>query len=288
VRTYASATRTDRRFKVRKPPLSAVTVKQRKRWLRWTLRTALASGSFIGVAVLAQAGWGLLRSDSAFSVRHIQVIGLVHHESSPLSDALRDLGGHNLFILRPHEVAERLGGFPWLRGFLCRKHLPDTLIVEVQERPALCAVATPEGIFELDGSGMSWPALPGVQGVFTLGRELERNAADTQGLVAELLSLGLAGQVVSVEKAETPRAYVLVTRDGWRLVAAARDLETQWKRFEAARNWSAMYLKERRTMDLRWNGKVVLAPPPAPESETPAPGGEAVAPGPGEGGPTHG
>ena len=56
----------------------------------------------------------------------------------------------------------------------------------------------------------------------------------------------------------------------------------------AARNWAAMYLKERRTMDLRWNGKVVLAPPPAPESGTPASGKEAVAPGPGEGGPTHG
>lgn len=288
MRMYAPAARADRRFKVRKPPLSAVTVKQHRRWLRWIFRAALASGSFIGVAVLVHAGWGLLRSDSAFSVRRIQVIGLTHHEPSPLLDALRDLRGHNLFILRPRDVAERLGGFPWLRGFLCRKHLPDTLIVEAQERPALCAVTTPQGVFELDGSGMSWPAQAGVQGVFRLEKDLDKDSGEVQGLIAELLSLGLAGQVVAVEKGDSPRAYVLVTRDGWRLVAAARDLETQWKRFEAARNWAAMYLKDRRTMDVRWNGKVILAPPPVPEGETPAPGNNASPPGEGEGGLTNG
>ena len=286
MRTYAPPARADRRFKVRKPPLSAVTVKQRKRWLRWTFRTVLLSGTFVGVAVLVHAGWGLLRSDSAFSVRRIQVIGLTSHEPPPLVDALRELRGHNIFMVRPRDVADRLGGFPWLRGFLCRKHFPDTLIVQVQERPALCAVATPQGVFELDGSGMSWPAQTGVQGVFTLEKDVDRNTADVQGLVAELLSLGLAGQVLSVERGDSPKAYVLVTRDGWRLIVAPPGLEKQWKRFEEARNWAAMYLKERRTVDLRWNGKVVLPSPPAPQEEAQPAGPQAASSG--EGGLTHG
>jgi len=248
----------------------------------------LLSGSFIGVAVLAHAGWGFLRSDSAFSVQRIQVIGLTNHEPLPLLDALRDLRGRNLFVLRPRDVADRLSGFPWLKGFLCRKHLPDTLIVQAQERPALCAVATPQGVFELDGSGMSWPAMPGVQGVFTLQKDIDRDATEVQNLIAELLSLGLAGQVISVEKADSSRAYVLVTRDGWRLIAAPSGLETQWKRFEAARNWAAMYLKDRRTMDLRWNGKVVLAPPPALQEEAQPAGAEAAPPGDGGPSPTSG
>jgi hypothetical protein len=129
---------------------------------------------------------------------------------------------------------------------------------------------------------MSWPAQSGVQGVFRLEKGADRDSGEVQGLVAELLSLGLAGQVVTVERGDTPRAYVLVTRDGWRLIASAHDLETQWKRFEAARNWAATYLKDRRTMDVRWNGKVVLAPPPAPEGETPAPGIGTSPPGQGE------
>lgn len=277
MRSPSSAIRADRQFRVRKPPLTAVTVKHRKRWLRVLLRCLLLAGAVAGTALLMHAGWSLLRSDSAFSVRRIQVVGLTHHDPAILSESLRDLRGRNLFLLSPDEVAERFRGFPWLKGFLCRKHLPDTLIVEAQERAALCAVMTHEGVFELDGSGLSWPAQEGVSGVLALGRGVSRDSAELQALVAQVLSLSLAPQVLAVEKAESPEAYVLSTRDGWALIASPRDLAAQWKRFEGTRAWAQAFVPGSRTMDIRWNGKVVLAPPPPQENSAPPSGDEAAA-----------
>lgn len=275
MRSPSSSLRADRQFRVRKPTLAAVTVKHRRRWLRVLLRCVLLGGATVGTALLLNAGWSLLMSDSAFSVRRIQVVGLNHHDPVILRESLRDLRGRNLFLLTPEEVAEHFKGFPWLKGFLCRKHLPDTLIVEAQERPALCAVVTPEGVFELDGSGLSWPALEGVSGVLSLGQGVDRDSAELQGLVAQLLSLSLAPQVAAVERADAPGAYALTTRDGWRLIAAPRDLQTQWKRFDGARAWAQAFVPGSRTMDIRWNGKVVLAPPP-PQEEPVQPAGEAA------------
>ena len=276
-RSPSSSLRVDRQFRVRKPTLTAVTVKHRRRWLKVLLRGLLLAGAAVGTALLLHAGWGLLRSDSAFSVRRIQVVGLTHHDPVILTESLRDLRGRNLFLLAPEDVAEHFKGFPWLKGFLCRKHLPDTLIVEAQERSALCAVMTPEGVFELDGSGLSWPALEGVSGVLALGQGVNRDSAELQGLVAQLLSLSLAPQVLAVERADGPGAYVLATRDGWRLVASPRDLQTQWKRFDGTRAWAQAFIPGSRTMDIRWNGKVVLAPPPPQEEPVQPPGEEAPA-----------
>lgn len=272
-RLSSSSLRADRQFRVRKPTLTAVTVKHRRRWLKVLLRCLLLVGATVGAALLLHAGWGLMKSDSAFSVRRIQVVGLTHHDPVILRESLKDLRGRNLFLLSPEDVAEHFKGFPWLKGFLCRKHLPDTLIVEAQERPALCSVVTPEGVYELDGSGLSWPALEGVSGVLALGQGVNRDSAELQGLVAQLLSLSLAPQVLAVEKADGTGAYALVTRDGWRLIVSPRDIQTQWKRFDGTRAWAQAFVPGSRTMDIRWNGKVVLAPLP-PQEEPVQPHGD--------------
>jgi cell division septal protein FtsQ len=237
----------------------------------------VASG-LLGAAALGHAGWGLLRSDTAFSVRRIQVIGLTRHDDAPIQDALRDLRGRNLFTLKPQEVADRVISLPWLQGFLCRKHLPDTLIVEVQERPQLCAVATPAGVIELGGQGLTWPALPGAIGLFEMRSGVHPDSQEVQGMVKDLLGLGLAGRITTIAPAPDKGAYTLGTPEGWSLIVTPGSLQRQWDNFQAARTWVQMYMPDRRTLDLRWNGKVVLGPPAAPEGQD-AEAGEAPAPG---------
>jgi hypothetical protein len=54
-------------------------------------------------------------------------------------------------------------------------------------------------------------------------------------------------------------SYRLETREGWVLrVDPRQDLEAQWSRFERSAEWVRRHHPERRCLDLRWDGKVVL------------------------------
>lgn len=232
----------------------------RKRWLRRAVRLALVGAALSGLAALGGTGWNLMHSDTAFAIQDIEIVGLTRHAAQPVMDALAGLRGRNLFTLEPSEVAGRLAGFPWLKGFMCRRHLPNALIVEVEERPELCAVTTDKGVFDIDGRGYAWHTTGGVEGVFDLAGGLSPGSQDVQNLVAEMLNLGLAGRVKTIEPAEDMDSYYLLTRDGWKLLVSPDDLGNEWHRFLQARAWIARYEPGRTTMDLRWSGRVVLAP----------------------------
>ncbi len=232
----------------------------RKRWFKRALKLALVGAALSGLAVLGGTGWNLMHSDTAFAIQDIEIVGLTRHAAQPVLDALSGLRGKNLFTLTPSDVAGRLAAFPWLRGFMCRRHLPNALIVEVEERPELCAVTTAGGVFDIDGRGYAWPAKGGVGGVFDLTDNLSPDSQDVQNLVASMLNLGLAGRVKAIAPAQDMDSYYLVTRDGWKLLVSPDDLENEWHRFLQARAWIARYEPDRTAMDLRWSGRVVLAP----------------------------
>lgn len=245
--------------------------KTKKRWVRRSARTTLVALGLLGGAVLAHAGWSFLHNDGAFGIRQIHVVGLAYHDPQALRDALADLRGRNLFALGPEEVSRRFSTFPWLKGFLCRKHLPDTLIVEVLERRELCAVSTEKGPYAIDGMGMAWPAPPGMTCVAALGAGLDPADLRVQEVVAQVASLDLRGQVTSIAKGLSPSAFELVCADGWRLEISNEDLAAQWRRFQSARAWAATYAPGQKAMDLRWAGKVVLLPAAPAQGSEPTP-----------------
>lgn len=253
-------------------PVSPVrSRKSKKRWVRRSARTTLVALGLLGGAIIAHAGWSFLHNDGAFGIRQIHVVGLACHDPQALRDALSDLRGRNLFALGPEEVSKRFSAFPWLKGFLCRKHLPDTLIVEVLERKELCAVATEKGLYAIDGLGMAWPAPPGMSSVTTLGPGLDPSDLRVQEIVAQVASLDLRGQVASLARGVSPPAFELVCADGWRLAVSNENLAAQWRRFQSARAWAATYAPGQKAMDLRWEGKVVLLPAAPAQGSEPAP-----------------
>jgi len=242
-------------------PVSPVrSRKTRRRWLRRSVRTTLVALGLLGGAVIAHAGWSFLHSDGAFGIRTIHVKGLVVHEPQVLRDALADLRGRNLFTLGPEEVSKRFAAFPWLKGFLCMKHLPDTLIVEVVERRELCTVATERGPFAIDGAGMAWPVAPRSECTVALGPGLNPADGRVQDAVAQLLELDLRGAVQTLAQGDAPGSLTLVCQDGWRLQIHPENIAAQWRRFQAARGWTATYAPDQKALDLRWAGKVVLLP----------------------------
>lgn len=242
-------------------PVSPVrSRKARRRWLRRSVRTALVAFGLLGGAVIAHAGWSFLHSDGAFGIRQIHVTGLVVHEPQVLRDALSDLRGRNLFALGPEEVSRRFAAFPWLKGFLCKKHLPDTLIVEVAERRELCTVATELGPFAIDGAGIAWPAASGTPCTLGLGPGLNPTDPRVQNSVAQILELDLRGAVQTLARGDEPESLLLLCPDGWRLQVAPENIAAQWHRFQAARAWTATYAPDQKALDLRWTDKVVLLP----------------------------
>jgi len=242
-------------------PVSPVRVgRGRKRWVRRSTRTTLVAVALLGGAIIAHAGWNFLHSDGAFAVREIHVVGLVQHQPQVLRDALADLRGRNLFALKADELSKRFAAFPWLKGFLCRKHLPDTLIVEVVERQELCAVATDKGPFALDGRDMAWPAAPGTPCAFRLEAGVDPGDPRVQATVAELLDLGLQGTVTALALSPVRGALALKSQDGWTLVVEPGDVAAEWRRFQASRAWAAAYAPGQKAADLRWAGKVVFLP----------------------------
>jgi cell division septal protein FtsQ len=241
--------------------------KARRRWARRTVRAVLAAGGLIGGTILVQAGWDFLRSDGAFGIRQIRVVGLQRHDGSALRARLADLAGSNLFVLKPEEVSRRIADFAWLQGFLCRKHLPDTLIVEVIERTPLCTVTTDKGTYEIGGDGVCWPGLPGVPGTFRLASGLYVGDPEVQRLLAAMLQANLGGKVSDVSSGPDPHSYTLSAPEGWRLVVTTDGLQEEWRRFESAKGWVAAYAPGRKTLDCRWAGRVVIEPAPAGQGD---------------------
>jgi len=242
-------------------PVSPVrSRKARRRWFRNSVRTTLVALGLLGGAVIANAGWSFLHNDGAFGVRQIHVVGLVAHEPQVLRDALADLRGRNLFALGPEEVSKRFAAFPWLKGFLCKKHLPDTLIVEVAERRELCTVGTSTGNYAIDGAGMAWPVPSGAACTVALSPGLIAADAQVQSAVTQLLRLDLRGAVQNLAPGDTPGALTLVCPNGWRLQVAPDDIAAGWQRFQVAKAWAATHAPDHKALDLRWAGKVVLLP----------------------------
>ena len=204
-----------------------------------------------------QMARAFIARDPAFKLRTIVVEGALRHDPAPLREVLEDLAGTSLLEIDAEDIRGRFAPFPWVRGFLFRKHYPHTLTVEVTERPQLCAVSVGGRVVEVDGLGHVWPALPGVPGVF------DAPAADPadpafQLMVETLLRSGLSGKVTGISPGGEG-AFVLTTPDGYALrVSVAQDLMPQWERYQRIRTSVGRDFPGRTALDLRWGGRVVL------------------------------
>ena len=236
--------------------------KVRKRRYR-TVRRLLLLGLFGAVAFkTGEMTRAFIARDPSFRLKEVVVEGALRHDPAILRGVFADLEGSSLLDVGADDVGRRLAPFPWVKGFLFRKHYPHTLTVEVTERPQLCAVAAGGRVVEIDGYGHVWPAVQGVEGVFeTVG--VDPSDPGLQTLVESLLRGGLSGKVAGIAPGSCGD-FVLRTSDGWSLrVTAGGDLAAAWERYRRARPWAEANCAGRRALDLRWEGRVVLeAPPP--------------------------
>lgn len=249
---------------------AAAGEKVRKRRLR-TLRRLFLLVLFGSLAFkTGQMTRAFIARDPAFRLQRVVVEGTLRHDAAPLRGVLEELAGTSLLEIDAEDLRDRLARFPWVRGFLFRKHYPHTLTVEITERPQLCAVSAGGRVVEVDGLGHVWPALHGVPGVFdATGADVAD--ASFQKLVESLLRCGLSGKVTGVAPGGTG-TFLLLTPEGYSLrVSADQDLTAQWERFRRALPALERDFPDRKALDLRWAGRVVLeAGPEAQAGESPA------------------
>ena len=235
--------------------------KAKKRRMRLAFKVAVLLTACLLALQAGRLARGYLISDIAFQVRNIVIKGLDRHDGAPVYSALEDLKRSNILDLETDDVSARLAGFPWVQDFSLRKHLPGTVVLEIHERQQLCALSVPGGVYEIDGNGKIWPAKSGVSGVFSLVPPLSPSDRRVQRLVDTLLRAGLSGKVLGIAPGGA-EDFILEAEGGWSLrVSAFTGIEEQWARFQKARAWVAENHPERKALDLRWDGRVVLEPP---------------------------
>lgn len=62
--------------------------------------------------------------------------------------------GQNLLTLREREVRQRLLLHPRIKGVDLRYHLPDTVVIEIEEREPLGVIPVADSFWEVDGEGI--------------------------------------------------------------------------------------------------------------------------------------
>ena len=110
-------------------------------------RKRLAAIAVITTAVLAATAVGLTRSPLVHA-RTIRVHGASHLTRSDVLGEAQIAVGVNVFMLDARAAERRLEADPWVADATISKHLPSTLVVDIQERSPV-AVMESAGLLRL-------------------------------------------------------------------------------------------------------------------------------------------
>lgn len=100
--------------------------------------------------VAEQAKWQLVSTsaDLGLKVDEVLVTGRVETSREALLDAVRVVRGAPILGFDPQELKERVEALPWVKTATVQRLLPDTIVVQIVERPPL-ALWQHDGKFSL-------------------------------------------------------------------------------------------------------------------------------------------
>lgn len=128
--------------------------------LRAWRRTLLVAGVAMALAAGAWGGRFYVTHARHFAVRNVRVTAggagasgaLVHISADALAARANVPVGVNLFAVDREEVARTVSQEPWVARAQVRRELPSTVVIDVVERQAACAVAL-GALYLSDGDG---------------------------------------------------------------------------------------------------------------------------------------
>ncbi len=113
-------------------------------------RPFLTALQLVGLPV---AGGAWVITSPRFLLSNIVVSGTSRVQPSEVGEALEPLRGQHLLWISLADVEGRLSENRWIRGANLRKKMPDSLVVEIQERQPVVLLRRDEGLFYVDRSG---------------------------------------------------------------------------------------------------------------------------------------
>ena len=131
---------------------------------RFTRRARRRTGVLVGLgaALAALLAFVVIAvATPVMSVRQITIEGLQRLDRAAVEQALADLTGTPLALVTQDDLAQRLAGFVLVQSYTSRAAPPSTLVVEISERPAIGALATPTGAAVVDPIGVTLWDEPG-------------------------------------------------------------------------------------------------------------------------------
>ena len=144
------------------------------------LKPFLLAMLLVGLPVVA-ALW--LYTSPRFLLRQVQIGSSAQVSAEEIAATLSPLEGRHLLGLSLKEVEGRLTAHPWIKSAAIRKELPDTLVVQIEERRPAALLRREGELFYVDESGF-------VIGVY-----------DPQGPVDLLLLSLVPGATLEVQQA---------------------------------------------------------------------------------------
>ncbi len=254
-----------------RPPLTRRVrpVRHRSPWR--TLAPALA---LLALALAALGGMLVLKLHPRFAVRRVVLEGVPEARRAEAEEVTDALLGRPLLFVDLDGAVEGLAKLPWVARAAARRVVPDTLVVRVEARPPVALARRGADLWMVDRSGTwlgryagravsgqdDFPLIDGSGGDDAVSRGaafLMALKAEDEALCARLSDITVLGSGVSVTD-RVARARLLLPGDpaeagraaaAWRAwLALVPDLGRRGLPVDAA--------------DLRFDGRIVLAPPP--------------------------
>lgn len=228
------------------------------------------------LAALGLKGWEWAMRPGQFPLMEVRYRGLTVLKEEVVERAMALGKGGNLLLIDLDRLRERVEAVPWVRRVRIERVLPNTLVVTLEERHAVCLARRGERLLLLDQFGEPiklWdPGDPVLTPVITLpggGEEGQRSIA----LMDLLAKTPWLRERVSEAVGFAGGRWTLITRDGIRLLLPPKPEEA----LELLRRLQEQYTildRRVRQIDLRVAGKAAVRleemtippekPPPGP------------------------
>lgn len=251
---------------------------RRRRRLRRSLRTAghvLGAGLILGAGVIAgAAATHGVRTASVFAVARVEVVGTQRLTEAAILAAARVEPGTSLLAVDPDTIEDRVEALPAVRRARVVRHLPNRVVVAVEERQ-------PYALVSVGGVGLIWidtdgrlvaaerrpipPPLPVLSGVEPPAAAADQPVGDRlrAGLVVlraiQRTGGRLAGRISEIDLADAG-GPVLYTLDGVEVRLGHESWSERLARFDGVLGELDDRRERAALVDLRYRDLVVIRP----------------------------
>jgi cell division protein FtsQ len=249
---------------------------RKRRRVRTYLRAAAWVGVNLAVAgIVALAAWGgihYLTHSDRFRVARILWRGGVYASEKEIRKVTAPLVGKNIFAADLDALQSKLEAQPWIKTASAKRRIPDSLLVQIEERVPEVLVRVRDGVYLADGEGVmldrfgpeyadyDFPILTGLDrcGRNTLKRKTLQGAAFVNFLYKTRPQL--ADQVSELDMEDDDSIGIHLNDGGPPLRVDPESPGLNLDNYLAMRNFIASNYGDVEYVDLRWKDRITILP----------------------------